>query len=179
MPDYTLFAAPNTYALPVHAVLEEVGAEYALALWLAERFPEAGLLVPPGHRDRGPFLQWIHYLATTMQPDVILLYHPEFYMETEAERARLRAAAMRRLLGVYAVLDRALAATPGPWFFAEGPSVPDVLLAMQTFWDEIFPDGIGAFPALERQRAAYLARPAAQRVLAAHAAESARRAKAG
>ena len=209
MARYTLFAAPNTYALCAHAMLEEVGADYALrwvalfaahpdpdfaaasphcrtpallgpegplfetgaiALYLAERFPEAGLLIPEADPERGPFLQWIHYLASTLQPDVILQYHPEFYMETEADRARLRAASMRRLEDVWAVLDKALAEGPGPWFFSRGPTVPDILLGMQTVWDETFPKGIEAFPALARQRAALTARPAIARVLAAHRA---------
>ena len=213
MARYTLFAAPDTYAMCAHAMLEEVGADYdlrwvtlfsaspdpdfaaasphcrtpalvgphgplfetgAICLWLAEAHPEAGFLVPPGDPERAAFLQWIHYLASTLQPDVIVQYHPEFYVQDEAGADALRAASMRRLAGVFAVLETALAATPGPWFFGRGPTVPDVVLGMQTVWDVIFPYGIAAFPALARQRAALLARPGPARVLAVH-----RKARAG
>ena len=107
MPDYTLFCAPDTYAMSAHAILEETGANYtvrwvrifaensdpdflaasphcrtpalsgpdgsvfetgAVCLYLAERHPDAGLVIPPGDPHRGAFLQWFHYLATTAVP---------------------------------------------------------------------------------------------------------------
>ena len=102
--EYTLFCAPNSYAMGVHAVLEEIGADYklrwvelfsetpdpdfiaaspharvpalrgpdgtlfesdAIALYLAERHPDARLSVAPNHPLRGPFLQWMHYQDVT------------------------------------------------------------------------------------------------------------------
>ncbi len=213
MADYTLFCAPDTYAMGAHAVLEETGAEYAIrwiriftdtpdpdflaasphcrtpaldgpdgtvfetgavALYVAERHPQAGLVIPPGDARRGRFLQWIHYLASTLQPDVILQYHPEFYFSDPALQDRLKAASMIRLRGVFDTLDSALA--DGPFLFGDRPTVPDYLLALQTIWDVIFPEGdITAYPNLARQREAVCARPAVQRVLAQHREEYARR----
>ncbi|MGB7267893.1 MAG: glutathione S-transferase family protein [Albidovulum sp.] len=212
MPEYTLFCAPDTYAMGAHAVLEEVGADYAIhwvqifaqnpdpaflaasphcrtpaltgpdgpicetgavALYIAERRPGAGLVVQPGDPNRGRFLQWIHYLASTLQPDVIIQYHPEFYMQAPQDKAALKAASMARLRGVYATLNAAL--TDGPYFFGQEPTVPDYLLALQTIWDVIFPAGIEDYPNLARQRDAVLSRPAVQRMLAMHKAEAARR----
>ncbi|MGB5870087.1 MAG: glutathione binding-like protein, partial [Albidovulum sp.] len=118
-------------------------------------------------------LQWIHYLATTLQPDVIIQYHPEFYMQSPQDKAALKAASMARLRGVYATLNNALA--DGPYFFGQEPTVPDYLLALQTIWDVIFPAGIEDYPNLARQRDAVLSRPAVQRMLALHKAEAARR----
>jgi glutathione S-transferase len=212
MVDYTLFCAPDTYAMCAHAVLEEVGADYdvqwveifaatpdpaflavsphgrtpaligpdgavfetgAVALYVAERHPVADLVIPSVDPRRGLFLQWFHYLASTLQPDVIIQYHPEFYMQREGDRAALKAASMARLLKVYATLDAAL--TGGPFFFGSTPTVPDYILALQTKWNVIFPEGIDAYPNLARQRSAILERPAVQRILSHHQEESCRR----
>lgn len=212
MSEYTLFCAPDTYAMGTHAVLEDVGADYAvhwvqifaekpdpaflaisphcrtpaligpggavfesgaIALYVAERHPDAGLVIPPGDPNRGQFLQWIHYLASTLQPDVIIQYHPDFYMQAPQDKAALKAASMTRLRGVYAILNTALA--DGPYFFGQEPTVPDYLLALQTIWEVIFPAGIENYPNLARQREAILARPAVQRMLAMHQTELARR----
>ena len=211
MAEYTLYCAPDTYAMGAHAVLEEVGADYgihwvtlfaatpdpaflaasphcrtpalngpdgtvfetgAVALYVAERHPDAGLIIPPGDPRRGQFLQWLHYLASTLQPDVIIQYHPEFYMQSDTDCAALKAASMERLRKVYATLDAALA--EGPFFFGAMPTVADFILALQTIWDVIFPDGIGAYPNLARQRSAILDRPAVRRILTEHKLEHSR-----
>ena len=57
-------------------VIFETGA---VALWLAERHGDGAYLVPPGDLGRARFLQWFHYLATTLQPDVMMQFHPEAY----------------------------------------------------------------------------------------------------
>ena len=213
MPDYTLFCAPDTYAMSTHAVLEEVGADYAVSwirifdenpdpefmaasphcrtpalagpdgtvfetgavcLYVAERHQEAGLVIPPGDPRRGAFLQWFHYLATTLQPDVIIQYHPEFYHSDPERQAALKAASMERLRGVFETLDKALAA--GPYFFGKQPTVPDFILGMQSLWDAIFPDGdITAYRNIVRHRETICTRLAVQRMLAQHRAEAARR----
>ena len=40
----------------------------AIALYLAETFPSLNLLIGAGDPARPAFLQWLHYLATTLQP---------------------------------------------------------------------------------------------------------------
>ncbi|MCB2134894.1 MAG: glutathione S-transferase C-terminal domain-containing protein, partial [Rhodobacteraceae bacterium] len=110
--------------------------------------------------------------------DVIIQYHPEFYHGEPDRQEALKAASMRRLEGVWDTLDRAL--SQGPFFFGARPAVPDFLLALQTVWDVIFPDGdITRWPNITRHRAAVCARPAVQRIRAAHEAEFARRRAAG
>lgn len=213
MPEYTLFCAPNTYAMCVHAILEEVGADYktrwvelfsdfpepdflavsphcrtpallgpdgalfetgAVALYLAEKHPEAELVIKSCDPNRGVFLQWIHYLATTLQPDVIIQFHPEFYHTDPDLQTALKAASMKRLLGVYRTLETAL--EEGPFFFGTHPTVPDFILALQTVWDVIFPDGdISEFPNLARHRDVMCNRQPVQKVLAQHQKEGAQR----
>lgn len=218
MVDYTLFCAPDTYAMSAHTVLEELGVGYkvhwvrifdedpdpdflaasphcrvpaltgpegtvfetgAVCLYLAERHTEAELHIPPDDARRGAFLQWFHYLASTLQPDVMIQFHPEFYHQEQQRQEELKAASMARLEGVYTTLENALPGD-GPYFFGDRPTVPDFILGLQTVWDEIFPArGIGSYPKLERHRNAVTSRPAVAEVLAQHRAEAGRRGQGG
>ena len=213
MAKYTLFCAPDTYAMGAHAILEEVGADYevrwvdlfsdtpdpaflaasphcrtpalsgpegtifetgAVALYLAENYPDAGLVIAPDDPQRGAFLQWFHYLATTLQPEVLIQFHPEFYFPDEIDQGRLKTASMERLKTVFVTLDTAL--TPGPFLFGAQPTVPDFILALQTVWEVIFPEGdITPYPNIARQRDVLCALPAVQRMLTQHSDERARR----
>ncbi len=205
MTDYTLYCAPNTYALSTHALLQEVGARYrvhwvslfadepdsaflaaspharvpaldgpdgtmfetgAIALYLAERHPDAGLLVPPGDARRGRFLQWLHYLASTLQPEVLIQYHPEFYFADAETQARFRKASHVRLAKVLAVLDAALA--PGPYFCGDRITVLDYLLAMQAIWPPVFAGSIDDYPHIARMTRLIAARPSVKRVMIMH-----------
>ncbi len=202
---YRLYAAPNSYALVAHTVLEELGVAYelawvkiftddpdpaflaaspharvpalvhesgslyeagAIALYLAERHPEAGLTIPVGDPDRGKFLQWLSYLASTLQPDVMLQFHPELYFADAEDQAELKRASMKRLRRVLEILDEAL--EPGPYFFAGHLTVCDFVLAMQATWPEIYPRSIDDYPNLKRLVQAVTERPAVRRVLAQH-----------
>ena len=210
MAEYTLYCAPDTYAMCAHAVLEEVSADYsvhwvklftdtpdpaflaasphcrtpalrgpdgtvfetgAVALYVAERHPETGLVIPPGDPRRGAFLQWFHYLASTLQPDVIIQYHPEFYHPQPALQEALKEASMARLSRVFETLDTAL--SEGPFLFGATPTVPDFILGTQALWDVIFPGGdISRYPNIARHRASLCERPSVQNMLAQHRASA-------
>lgn len=207
---YRLYAWPNSYAMGVHAILEEIGVAYdlrwvkimvadldpdfarisphgrvpalespdgamfetgAIALYLAERHPEAGLLVPPGDPDRPAFLQWFHYLATTLQPEVMIQFHPEFYFDEATTRDALKRASMARLTKVLATLEAALG--PGPYFLGDRRTAVDYLFALQAVWPEIYPGTIDDYPAIRRQVETLRARPAVRSVHDLHLAEAA------
>lgn len=204
-PRYTLYCAPNTYAMGVHAILEEIGADYrvewvelfsdvpdpafiaasphgrvpalvgpdgavfesgAIALYLAEKHPQANLLIEVGDSRRGRFLQWMHYLASTLQPEVMLQFHPEFYFEDEATKAALKQASLNRLQKVLQVIDEAL--EPGPWFFGDRLTVVDFCFAMQAVWPQIYPVSIRDYPNISDMVDRFIARPPARKVLIVH-----------
>lgn len=146
----------------------------AVCLYLSERDPAGTFLIPPGDPRRGLFLQWFHYLATTLQPEVIIQFHPEFYHAEASEQKMLKTRSMARLNQVLRTLDGALA--DGPYFFGDQPMVPDFILGMQTIWDVIFPDDdISAFPSIARHRDNLCTRPAVRRVLEMHSARASKR----
>ncbi|MBT6203664.1 MAG: glutathione S-transferase family protein [Alphaproteobacteria bacterium] len=147
-------------------VIFETGA---VALYLAETYGKGALLIPPGDPDRPHFLQWFHFLATTLQPDVMMQFHPESYAADAATQERLRQAAFVRLDKVFHTLDAALA--DGPWFFGDKLSILDFLLGMQGTWPEIYPDTIDAYPNIARHQRAMLERPSVRRTLQIHQAK--------
>lgn len=202
---YRLFAAPNSYAMVAHAVLEELGVAYelawveiftdkpdpaflaaspharvpalvhehgtlyeagAIALYLAERHPEAGLTIPIGDPDRGKFLQWLSYLASTLQPDVMIQFHPEIYLADADDKEKLKRASMERLGRVLDNLNEAL--EPGPYFFADRLTVCDFVLGMQATWPEVYPRSIDDYPNLKRLVVKVTERPSVRRVLDQH-----------
>lgn len=146
----------------------------AVALYLAEKFPEANLNIATDDPRRGAFLQWFHYLATTLQPEVIIQFHPEFYMDSDENRRALKEASMARLHEIHKTLDRAL--DDGPYFFGEHPTVPDFILGMQTIWDEIFPTKITEYPNIERHLKALCDRSSVKNMLEQHKTEIRRKA---
>ena len=134
----------------------------AIALWLAENHPQAGLHIPEDMPGRGRFLQWLHYLASTLQPEVIIQFHPEFYFRDQATAEALKAASMLRLAKVLDTLEAAL--DPGPYFFGTHLTVLDYLFALQATWPEIYPTSIDDYPAIRRNVGHLLARPAVKRI---------------
>lgn len=138
----------------------------AIALYLADKHPEAGLAVPADHPQRARMLQWLFYLSSTLQPDVIIQFHPAFYFDGPDDQSRLKAASLARLAKVLATIDDAL--DPGPFFLGEQMTVCDICLATQAVWPEIYPGSIADHPNLKRAVALVTACPAVARVLEAH-----------
>ena len=210
--EYTLFCAPDTYAMIVHAVLEDVGADYdirwieiftdnpdpdflaasphartpalagpdgtlfetgAIALYIAERFPDANLVIKVTDPRRGKFLQWFHYLASSLQPEVLIQYHPEFYTDDKASQYRLKEASKKRLTVVLNVLNNAL--ETGPYFFGDQLSIIDFILAMQAVWDVIYPTNIDDYPNIKNMLEKIRQRNSVRHVFDLHQAELKRR----
>jgi len=205
MSDYTLYAAPNTYAMSAHAILEEVNADYkiewieiftdkpdhnfksisphcrtpalktpeggifetgAIAMYLGEKFSHYNLIVYPEDPYRGKFLQWFYYLGSTLQPDVMIQFHPEFYIKNKDNIHDFQDASLKRLSNVFNILDHEL--ENGPFFFGEHLTILDFLLSMQTIWEEIFPGKITDYKNLARHLEVMKERPAVKRILKHH-----------
>ena len=205
MSEYTLYAAPNTYALSSHSILEEVKADYkvhwveiftdhpepnfksisphvrspalmtpnggifetgAIAMYLGEQFPEFDLIIKPEDPRRGAFLQWFYYLGTTLQPDVMIQFHPEFYIQKNCNPSSLLKASSSRLTKVFEILDHVL--QKGPFFFGQQLTIIDFLLAMQTTWPEIFPNGIKQYRNLYKHMRVITERSTLQKILNSH-----------
>ena len=138
----------------------------AIAFYLAETFPSVDLLIGAADPRRASFLQWWHYFASTLQPDVMVQFHPENYFADRESQQRFMSASIERLSKVLATLHSAL--TAGPYFFGEIRTVLDYLLAMQAVWPEIYPGSIDDYPNIRRLVDTITQRPAVQRVISLH-----------
>ncbi len=107
---------------------------------------------------------------STLQPQVLIQFHPEQYFPQDLEaRELLKAASLRELESIWRVIDDTL--TAGPWFLGDDYSICDILFVMQALWRENQPRDLPIYPNCLRQMRAAFARPAVQRVVAIHEVE--------
>lgn len=141
----------------------------ATMMYLSERHD--GAFMPAiGSPQRGAFLQWMFYLMSTLQPEVLIQFHPERYFPDNAPmKEALLAASLRELQPVWKIIDQAF--VPGPYFLGEAYSLCDMLFLMQAVWRENQPSNLAEFPNAITMMKTAVARPAVQRVMATHQIE--------
>lgn len=104
------------------ALVTEQGAIYT---YLADLFPEAGLAPPPGDRLRGPYLRWLFYYGSCLEPAAV-------------DRALKRdpAPPMMCPYGDYDTMINTLVEQlrPGPYLFGERFTAADVLWGRALGW---------------------------------------------
>lgn len=111
----------------------EIGA---CLLYLAERFPEAGLQPPAGDPARGEYLRWLVWLAGTFRPLWERIMAPRFFTAS-ADTAGVHAKGMEELVRVGEVLEAELAGRE--WCAGDRYSVADTYLYMLVGWQHYMP----------------------------------------
>lgn len=123
--------------------------------------------LPHSGRQRDMTMQWLMYLMSTLQPEVLIQFHPERYFPQSDERQqRLKDASLRALEPIWRVLDAAF--EPGPWFLAEQYSICDMLFVMQAIWQENQPPDLYRYPNAIRMMKTACDRPAVKNLLKIH-----------
>lgn len=122
----------------------------AIALHLADSLCRQKYSIRSDSTERGRYLQWMFYLSSTLQPDVLMVFHPEHYFSDNERQAALVEAAEKRLENVWDVLEKEYSQSGGkrPWMFSTGPTAVDFSLATVLLWPECFPASSKAYPAL-------------------------------
>jgi glutathione S-transferase len=124
----------------------------AIALYLTDLFPDAGVGPRIGDRQRGPYLGWLAYYAGVLEP--VLVAKVTGLGEKDPGHEAAYAAMARRL-------ESAL--SPGPFLLGERFSAADVLVASAfQFAPHLMPQG----PVFDAYVERIAARPALQRALA-------------
>lgn len=108
----------------------------AILLHLADMAPEKGLMPPVGTRDRALAYQWLIHLTNTVQPAYITYYYPDRYSTDPAHAPAVKAAAERRLDGMFDLLERALAGKD--YLLGDDVCVADHMLLMMVRWGRNF-----------------------------------------
>ncbi len=142
----------------------------AIVLHLADSLSEQRYSVKPEAKDRGRYLQWLFYLSSTLQPEVLIVFHPEFYFTDAANQSTLITAAEKRLAHVLAVLEKEykLQAHSAPWMFEHGPTAVDFSLANVLLWPECFTPSTVKYPALSAMLEAVSTRDSFERIMPWH-----------
>jgi len=138
----------------------------AIALYLTDKHPDKGFGVDMDHPDRGRYLQWLYYLSSTVQPEVLIQFHPENYFADGALQLKLKQASMGRLNTIWEILNDAY--KNGPWLIDNRPTAVDYCVAIQIGWPECFERNVDQYPHLARMLATISKREAFSRVLDWH-----------
>ena len=149
-------------------VLEDDGVVFcesgAMLEYVLERHGAGRLAPAPGSRERGPFLQWIHYAEGTLYPPLGTLVFHTFYRQDAADLPSVIDDARDRAGSALDFLADQLG--DQEYLLASGFSAADVMMAFTLIVAQITGLLPGRWPTL----AAYLdrlqSRPAYQRATA-------------
>jgi glutathione S-transferase len=141
----------------------------ATMLYLSEH--HANQFMPTENsRQRALALQWLFYLMSTFQPEVLIQFNAERYFpKDEAMQQALKSASLRELEFIWDVIEDAF--EPGPYFLGDNYSICDMLFLMQAIWTENQPADLTHYPNSIRMMRTAFARPAVLRVIAIHQIE--------
>lgn len=129
----------------------------ALAMHLADAYPQAGLAPAPEAPTRTAYTQWMFNLANMVQP---LLRHWWYPQEPagDANADAVRTQLDERLGAQWARIDAHLAAH-GPYLLGDAPTAADFYLTMLMRWSRAMPRPATAWPHLAALATNMAARP--------------------
>jgi glutathione S-transferase len=144
---------------------EAISETGAIGLYLADKFPQAGLAPPPGDRDRAAYYKWMVFMACVPQVEIITWYYPHEFIDDPQLAPHVKASANARLMGIFERIAAQLGA--GPWLLGERFSAADLYLLMMTRWGSLLPKPVRELPELAAHAERAVARPAVQATFAA------------
>ena len=125
-----------------------------IALWIADRYPEANLL-PGTASARALAYRWIVSFATNIYGPIVVGDFPERWVDGDAAQASLKAHALQRLKDAWLAFEERI--EPSPYLLGASIGALDVYVAMIARWRpgrawlaEHCPKAIGAVEAVER-----------------------------
>lgn len=121
------------------------GEAAALTMLLMERHPEARLAPAVGEAARADYLQWMLYLANTLQPLFRQWFYPSDYLPSGAES--IQQAARIGIEAAWTHVDAHLA-THGPYMLGDSFSVVDLYALMLMRWSRNMPKPATDWPHL-------------------------------
>jgi len=134
----------------------------AICLWLAERFPEKGLLPPPGTAGRAAAYQWLAYALSELEPPLNAVAGEKRKPEAERRPERIEKA-VERFRKAAAPLEPILGKKR--WLLGDDFTVADVIVAACLSWGRSV-GGLDRLPACEAYVSRARERPAFRRATA-------------
>lgn len=131
----------------------------AIALYLAELHPGAGLVPPPGDPRRAAVLRWLFFAVANLYETDLRFTYPDRYTSDPAGAAGVREAAEREFEANWAIAAGAFG-EGGPYLLGGCFSIADPYLAMIAVWHPEPKRLLARLPALGRLVEAVRMRPA-------------------
>ncbi|HJQ55384.1 MAG TPA: glutathione S-transferase family protein [Vineibacter sp.] len=128
----------------------------AICCFLADVYPEAGLAVPAGDKRRGPYLKWLFFGPSCLEPAIV----DRMFKRPDAAASSLGYGSFDATLDVVA---KAVAA--GPYLLGEKFTAADVVIGSNLIWGAMT-QTVPERPAFSAYTGRLQARPALQRVYA-------------
>ncbi len=138
----------------------------AMVLYLAERYPEAGLAPSPDGAQRAPYYQWLLFLAGTIQPACKRYYWPHRFSTDAGDAEKVKAKAVVDLLAHWKIVDDALKGRD--WMAGEDFSAVDIYMLMLAHWFIPTDDLFARCPNVARVAEKTAARPAVKKAREMH-----------
>lgn len=132
----------------------------AIALHLADKFPQAGLAPEIGTKERAEFYKWMVHLTNTPQAEYRAWFYPHEHATDEAAVPSVKRAAEARLNRMFDVISEQLG--DGTWLLGDRFSAADLFLLMLIRWGRGMPRPPRSIPNLNALAERVAARPAVQ-----------------
>ena len=139
----------------------------AILIYLADRFPAAGLGPAVGDPKRGDFLKWLTYMSNTLQIAMQIYFMPDRHTTSDVGHEEISAKGIERLDESWRLLD-AVCAEPGPYVLGEIFSACDLHLHMLTLWHRNTDAMRARYPHVRRCAELVEQRPAIKRIMSDH-----------
>ena len=98
----------------------------AILEYLLERHGDTTLVPPPGTREKGEWLQWLHFADGTAFPPLGIVIWLAVYRDDGARHGELIDDSRRRAMAAFGVLERHLAGRE--WLLGEQFSAADIMV---------------------------------------------------
>jgi glutathione S-transferase len=134
----------------------------AIALYLADKHPKAGLAPSPDSTERAAYLRWVVYLATNIYMTGLAAYFPDRYTSDQNGGKCVKSAALSRMAREWEVYAEALGGRP--YILGDRMSVADIYAAMQATWNFDVPAFFKKHPNLRAMYDRVTAHPAIAKV---------------
>ena len=150
--------------LPDGQVMTESGA---MMLYLADAEEGAGWAPSTSDPARADYLRWMTFLAATIYPGMMRLFHPENYIDDPDQFDAVKRYANQTLPGPWSMIEVALDGTG--YLAGDHMSAADLYLAMFAVWAEAsFDVTSDGYPNIQRLADELCARPKVANIVARH-----------
>ncbi len=134
----------------------------AICLHLCEKNPQANLMPELGDPNRARFYQWLFYLTTTVQSELIVYIYPSEHTTDQEATASIVEAQEASIIEMFALLDKQL--EDKEYLVTGNISVCDFFLFMLSHWASDLKQPPLSFSNLGRYLRNLAKRPAVQKV---------------